>query len=211
LAPGVQSALWTPEAEGADRPGAPIIETTEEAFLLADQPERPVSFAPNALRAKILQTFRRFELTPLLDEALDLLRRVIDQQAGNAPEERLHLGLAHMLLGNYNKATTALEAALAQYPGEVYPAANYYLGRTLVEQQKDLGRAVELLRLASRHEPDNIAAYYYLGQALRMLVEQEILGEAEQALQTYLDLGAPLDHRAEVYGFLEQRRVGTAG
>lgn len=183
-------------------------QTAEEAFLLADQPEQPVSFAPDDLRQKILQTFRHFELTPLLDEALELLRRVIDQQAGNAPEERLHLGLAHMLLGNYNKATTSLEAAIDQHPGEVYPAANYYLGRTLVEQEKDLGRAVELLRLASQHEPDNIAVYYYLGQALRMLVEQEILGEAEQALQTYLDQGAPLDHRAEVYAFLEKRRAG---
>ena len=46
-----------------------------------------------------------------------------------------------------------------------------------------------------------------VAQALRMLVEQEILGEAEQALQTYLDQGAPLDHRAEVYDFLEKRRT----
>jgi hypothetical protein len=70
---------------------------------------------------------------------------------------------------------------------------------------RDLGRAVSELNRVTEREPDNVLAYYFLGQALRALVERENLARAEQALRTYLDRGAPLGHEAEIIAFLAER------
>ena len=56
----------------------------------------------------------------------------------------------------------------------------------------------------------NIAAHYYLGKSLQALVEQEILTEAEQAYQTYLNAGSPLGQEEEVEEFLKSRKESKA-
>jgi len=91
-------------------------------------------------------------------------------------------------------------------PAEPYPEAHYWLGRVLYESKKDPARAVSELRLATQESPDNIAAHYYLGKALRALVEQEILTEAERAYRTYLNAGSPLGQQEEVQEFLRSRQ-----
>ena len=58
----------------------------------------------------------------------------------------------------------------------------------------------------SRLDPRKTEAHFYLGQALRDLVERETLVEAEQAFRTYLDQGAPLGHEEEVQEILKSRR-----
>jgi hypothetical protein len=57
---------------------------------------------------------------------------------------------------------------------------------------------VDELHPAIKADPNNTKAYFYLGQAIRVLVEQDLMLEAEQALQTYANGGAPLGHRNEV-------------
>jgi hypothetical protein len=69
----------------------------------------------------------------------------------------------------------------------------------------NLPRAVDELRRATQADPGNKKAYFYLGQAIRALMVQDLLLEARQALQVYLDGGSPLGQRDEVQKFLESR------
>jgi len=71
----------------------------------------------------------------------------------------------------------------------------------LYKSQLNLPRAVDELRRVIQTDPTNVKAQFYLGQAIRGLVEQDLLSEAEQALQTYVDAGALLDQRDEVQKF----------
>jgi tetratricopeptide (TPR) repeat protein len=147
-----------------------------------------------------------------------ILKRLIEQRNGAAPEELFNLGIAHYILKNYGRSITALQAAIDQVvtntkseastmPPEPYPKAHYWLGRVLYESKKDPARAVSELRLATQENPDNIAAHYYLGKALQALVEQEILTEAERAYLTYLNAGSPLGQQEEVQDFLRSLKA----
>jgi tetratricopeptide (TPR) repeat protein len=149
--------------------------------------------------------------------AVFTLKRLIEQHNGMAPEELFNLGIAHYILKNYGRSITALQTAIDQVvtntrseastmPPAPYPEAHYWLGRVLYESKKDPARAVSELRLATQESPDNIAAHYYLGKALRALVEQEILKEAERAYRTYLNAGSPLGQQEEVQEFLRSRQ-----
>ncbi len=191
---------FDPEAEGYGY----VDEAVEDAIIVGGA-DRQISFSIATLRDRILKTFARFELTPIIGETKTVLRRVIEQQNGNDPEGHLNLGIAHMIMGEYDKAIQELNASLRQRWRN--PITDYYLGRTRVEQQQDLGRAVNDLQKATEQNPENVAAFYYLGLALEMMVNQEIFGQAETAYQTYLDQGAPLDHRREVLDFLTKRRT----
>ena len=89
---------------------------------------------------------------------------------------------------------------------EIPPDIHYHLGRALFEVGSNLSGAVSELRLATSAEPANARAQLYLGQAIRALVERETLIEARQALQRYLDAGAPAGRAAEVRSFLAKGR-----
>lgn len=128
-------------------------------------------------------------------ETISLLERLVEQRNGLDPEGQLGLGIAHFQAGNTERALEALEAAIAQEAG---PAAHYHMGRVLLESGSDPERAVSELRAAVEGRPDYAPAYYFLGRALRRLVERETRLEAVQALQRYLASGAPLGHRAVV-------------
>jgi cytochrome c-type biogenesis protein CcmH/NrfG len=84
--------------------------------------------------------------------------------------------------------------------------ATFHLGRVLFVGEISLDSAVSELTEAVRLDPDNVAAYYYLGQAIRTQVERNILKRAEDALRTYLSRGAPLGHEDEVREFLGSRK-----
>jgi predicted Zn-dependent protease len=83
--------------------------------------------------------------------------------------------------------------------------AHYYIGRALLESDRDFARSVSELRQAKQTDPENPAIYYYLGRAIRALVEQETLVEAENAFQNYLNAGTPLGQEEEVRQFLKSR------
>lgn len=83
------------------------------------------------------------------------------------------------------------------------------LGSVLQKDGKYLARAVSELRLATQQPPEHSPAHFYLGKALRALVEQEILTEAEKAFQNYLEAGAPLGQQEEIQTFLQSRKNTT--
>lgn len=80
--------------------------------------------------------------------------------------------------------------------------ATFHLGRILFLGEFDFDRAVSELEETVRLDPDNVLAYYYLGQAIRVQVERNTLKRAEDVLRTYLVRGAPLGHEDEVREFL---------
>jgi tetratricopeptide (TPR) repeat protein len=168
-------------------------------------------FSPSALDSKIQDSWIKIQEEPT-QQAVLILKRLVEQRNGAAPEELFNLGIAYYILQQYGKSITALQAAIEQVVSsnesiKPYPEAYYWLGRVLCESKQDPAWAVSELRLATQQSPDNIAAHYYLGKALRALVEQEILTEAEQAYQTYLNAGSPLGQQEEVQEFLKSRKA----
>lgn len=182
-----------------------------------------VLFDPWLLRESVAATATRIELDAVY-QAIELLWRQIDerrQQGAIHPEGWLNLGVALGVVGDYERAVTALETASAMAtpakvevnqvaahdvePEKIASEISYHLGRLLLVAQKDYGRAVSELRSATRKDPNNGRAFYYLGRAIREMVQRETLAEVEDAFSAYLDFGAPVGHRSEVVEFLRQR------
>jgi tetratricopeptide (TPR) repeat protein len=88
--------------------------------------------------------------------------------------------------------------------------ASFQLGKVLYAEGRDYARAVSLLADTVGQEPHNSAAHYYLGQAIRGQIEQDMYRRAEQALRTYLEQGAPIGHEEEVREFLRIRGRSSA-
>ncbi len=169
------------------------------------------------LKRSVDASLKQIEQEPI-KQIVSILQRLIEQRNGFDPEGHLNLGVTYYLLGEYEKSITTLESTLAEVSGQHpkmmeqrsgnqqdYPEAHYWLGRVLYESDRDLARAVSGLRLATQQDPTNVSAHYYLGQALRALVKQEILTEAERAFETYLKGGSPLGQKDEVQEFLRSR------
>ena len=148
-----------------------------------------------------------------IHQAIELLEGMVDRGDGQDPGLHLDLGVAHAALGDYRRSVEALETAVQQHGEGEYPEARYHLGRVLLESGQDVDRAVSELRQATASAPELAAAYYHLGQAIRARVRNEAkaLGEAAEALQTYLRQGAPLGQREEVAQFLQRRSEGSLG
>jgi tetratricopeptide (TPR) repeat protein len=136
------------------------------------------------------------------------LETLANRQDGMSPEDYVDLGIAYGALKDYERAISSLKNAIDER-GESCAEARYYLGRLLYESGGDLDRTLSELRAAIEHNPEIGPAYYYLGQAIidRVERESEALGEAKEALQTYLDKGDPLGKRGEVYNFLNPRET----
>lgn len=150
------------------------------------------------------------------------------------PEGRLQLGIAYAELQNYENAQRVLEevrqicSSGGTYRSDVDSAtqssptlhqsytseklyslvieASYHLGKVLYEEGRNYDRAVSLLTEVTEENPDNDAAYYYLGQAIRAQIEQDMYKRAEEALNTYLARGAPVGKEDEVREFLQSRQ-----
>jgi uncharacterized caspase-like protein len=146
-----------------------------------------------------------------LEEAAALLERHIERRGGIYPEGFANLGVIYAERGDHERAIRSLETALAQGDAAVQRDARLQLGRVLYETRTDLGRAVDLLRMAHHQDSESAAAALYLGQAIRALVEQNLLQVAERALSGYVSLGAPYGQADEVSSFLESRRATSAG
>lgn len=146
-----------------------------------------------------------------------ILKRLIEQRNGFDPDGTLNLGIIQYVLNEPEASLAALESALAQVSEQQskiadqhevqqdYPEFHYWLGRILYESSLDPARTVSELRFATQKNPTNVAAHYYLGQALRSLMKQEFMTEAEEAFNTYLNSGSPLGHRKELQEFLKER------
>jgi tetratricopeptide (TPR) repeat protein len=183
-------------------------------------------FDSRTLRCEILELVTRLMKAPIF-ETIKLLIKMTEQceQQGNSyPEGLLNLGMAYSAVGDYEKSIQALERAIALYTDPAfmtnekeknpyaedhYHETRYQLGHVLFESGYDLSRAVSEAQEATQLDPENARAYYYLGQAIRAMVESETLAKAENALQIYLEKGAPLGHEDEVRKFLRSRLRDT--
>lgn len=205
-----------------------LLEPVLTPVVVNDNPY-DVVFSNRTMRAGILAQVNKIVQEPL-QEAIAILERVKEQREQKNepyPEGLLNLGIAYAAkfeyensMQTYDKSIQALERVVATYNdvtmleresqrdprAKVHSTeAHYYLGRILFACKLDLTRAISELRKATEGDPDNIRAYYYLGQAIRLLVERETLAKAEEALRKYLTHGAPLGHKEEVEEFLNSR------
>ena len=187
--------------------------------------DQPV-FENHRLRESALATLLRLELEPI-EEAVGMLRRLIDerqQQGDQDPAGRLDLGIACAETGDFTAAVDALERAVSLYRAastlererdphvdDHLREAHYQLGRVLYESRTDFTKAVSELDRAVALDPDNARAHYYLGQAIRQMVERETLAKATTALRRYLTMGAPLGDEDEVREFLGARTSRAQG
>jgi len=193
----------------------------EEPVLLCESPDE-LMFAPRTLRLRALQRVQQIKHAPI-SEMIEILQRLAERDQ-QRPEHYLNLGLAYAVVGEWEKSIQRLQTAVNLYDDptimeqerqidpraeELQRQARYHLGRMLFEHQRELGKAVEELHKAKRQDSDDACVYFYLGQAIRALVERESLVDAADALQTYLDKGAPLGHENEIREFLKSRQVGT--
>jgi tetratricopeptide (TPR) repeat protein len=176
--------------------------------------DEPV-FDSRTLRGDVLAIATSLKQQPIL-ETIGLLRRMIEQRQNQNdpyPEGNLNLGIAYSAMGEYDKCIDNLEHAIDLYSDPMimsreknkdpnaedhYHEAHYQLGRVLFDSKRDFARAVSELKEATRLEPENAHAYYYLGKAIIEVIKQETLIEAKRALTTYLVKGAPLGHEDEV-------------
>lgn len=211
--------LW--QTEPTELTYTQLIEGTK-AFAQGDDQDKPLFFN-HTRNAAILQLVREIEQTPI-QATIVLLHRLIEQreQQGDLyPEGRLNVGIAYAAIKDYDKGIGYLERAVALYSDPTimarelekdpnaqshYYEARYQLGRVLFESERDFSRAVSELTEATTKDTKNVRAFYYLGQAIREMVERETLAKAEAALQTYLVEGAPLGHEDEVREFLGSRK-----
>lgn len=85
--------------------------------------------------------------------------------------------------------------------------AVYHLGRVRYEREQDFDGAVSTLEWAVRLDPDNIPAYYYLGQAILEQIQRDKLTRARDVLRHYLTHGAPLGHEDAVRESIGTRKT----
>jgi uncharacterized caspase-like protein len=207
--------------QGSSRPLFGAMDHLNEPRL--DEP----LFENHSLKESIHSLLQRIDREPV-EEAVAILRRVIDerhQQGDWYPEGRLNLGIACAAAGDHAHSIEMLERTISLYRDPVpmdrekerdpraqdhLREAHYQLGRVLFESGKDFTRAVSELDKAVI-EGGDARAFYYLGQAIRQMVERETLTKAEEALKTYLAMGAPLGRENDVREFLGSRRETSPG
>lgn len=166
----------------------------------------------------VWQAINQTRYQPIRKTVADLERLLQDN---HDPDSYVNLGVAYGYMGEYDQAIEKLKTAVSQQSKQEEQAyhAHYHLGRILVESRRELGRAIEELEAATHSfEGDEqkaimiwyeqrAATYFYLGEALRLQAEQDILTAAEQAYDVYLQAGAPLGHKQEVRDFLVKRQA----
>lgn len=186
--------------------------------LLAERPticplvqgERLANFGGYIDAAGIENEFRQADLANIkqgLKEYLD----------GGNEELQIELGVNLELLGESDAALKELTVAEQKLPENAL--APYALARVLMEtnpaaaeptdqQEGRWSVIVSHLRDTVQLDPDNIPAHYYLGNAIRKLVEEESYVDAVEVYTKYLAEAAPLGHVEEVQDFINEQDPG---
>lgn len=165
-------------------------------------------------------------------DALDLaeIQKEVVSHVDNGNEDiRVDLGVVLSLLGLEDQAIRELEIASNNKDRD----ALYILGRILLDrktapqevQEQDarmmvqqeepqvLGpswtEVVNHLREAIKHDPRNIPAQYFLGQAIQGLIKEESTKNVMDAFSVYLEAGAPIGNEESVKTFIASQNPET--
>ncbi|MFB9958722.1 caspase family protein [Agromyces bracchium] len=208
------------ESARAESVSDPLVFAEEE---LLDEPV----FENHRVRESARTVLRKLDAEPIA-EAVTILRRLIDEREKRGdwdPAGRLDLGIAWAAAGDHAASIDVLERAVSLYRDPTIMMrerehdpradarlreAHYQLGRVLYESGTDFTKAVSELDKAAAMDPHDARARYYLGQAIRQMVERETLAKATTALIEYLQMGAPLGDEDGVREFLGSRAAPTS-
>ncbi|MCX6033045.1 MAG: caspase family protein [Chloroflexi bacterium] len=184
-----------------------------QPYFVGDQLDLDERIFSNAvLEERIRALIRQRIIQRPIQETISALKETIQRQDGIDPASHLDMGVAYAAIGDFKHSLRELEKAIDQSPDQYCPEAYYHRGRVHYEANDNLDQAVSDLKQAKLGEPDNPRIHYYFGQAIRARVarENEALRDAQEALKTYLESGAPLGRRDEVQQFLNSGlRIGT--
>jgi len=155
------------------------------------------------IEEKMTALFRRAERQPIA-RAASLLGRLIEKRGNQDPDGRVSRGVAYGLLGDLSLALADLDVAIQLFSdaGRSCFEARYHYGRLLVESKRDPARAMSELEKAVEEQPNHPGARYFLGVAIRQMIEQQWLERVGEHWRRYVELGAPLGHLEEVSTFL---------
>lgn len=170
-------------------------------YYLGDNLDEALFSAPVQER-QIQELIERKIYQRPLHQAKRLLKLLIERHNSVHAEAHLNLGIVHAALGEYKDSRAELERAIEQFDNAVPAEAHYQLGRVIFEMDGELDQSITELQRARALEPENLPLHYYLGQAIHKRIERQTLREAHDALQKYLDGGAPLGRRTEVEALL---------
>ncbi len=201
-----------------------------QPFFVGIRPAE-ILFSNVILEEEVENAIRRQIFEEPLQRVEELSNRLLARRDGEDMEAWLNLGIVQAARGDFGSGLRSLQEALKREEiglPELCHEAHYHLGRVMTisasaatapaiaigygqERPGDLDTAISELRDAIRGNPDNAAAYYFLGRAIFTRVEQEQLVEAEKAWETYLELGAPAGHKEEIRQQLAARRSSGRG
>lgn len=160
-------------AEERRRAGLPDIASVDGDD---EMPSGPSSFAE----------MRSAERDGRLQDAIDLCEALVLRAVGDQPEPVLELHRLYTRAGDPQSGIDALQAYLAQQPGNIPVTAALGLAKL---DMRELKSAEELLRAVAEARPDDLAVLLGLGQAI---AGQERFAEAGQWLDRAL-AGNPSD------------------
>lgn len=177
-------------------------------YCSSGEQDHDLVFAPRS--DELLTKLLALRMQPVRDAAA-LLRAWTGRPGGIERGAYFYLGLAHFVAGEHEAAIRALRKAreLGSDGGARIADVAYYLGRAYLAPGDDLAAAVSELEAATRADPENGPAHYYLGEAIRNLVLKQTLVRAAAAFERYLECGAPHGHIDEVEAQLEAWRPRT--
>lgn len=144
----------------------------------------------------------------MLEELEDEFRQGIER---GSEELRVDLAVVLRALDKKEEAIEELEKAESRKDRHAY----YPLGRLYLEQEDlssgednegtTLSAITGYLQKAIQLDPDNIPAHFFLGKALKELIQQESNDQIIEAFDTYLKAGSPLGFEDVAQEFLNSQ------
>ena len=168
-----------------------------QPHVICDDPRRMLfcnGVQEDAIQRQIAHDFLHYPLRQIIEHS----RRLLVDDDKRDRELLVGISVAHAAMGQYDRAIRMLDRACKGSPE--YAAAQYHLGRILLERANDeqLVPAINALMEAKKLEDErHVSTFYYLGLAIwrRAAVARN---EAKSAWETYLARGAPIGRSEEV-------------
>ena len=144
----------------------------------------------------------------MLEELEDEFRQGIER---GSEELRVDLAVVLRALDKKEEAIEELEKAESRKDRHAYyPLGRMYLEHGALRSGEDndgttLSAITGYLQKAIQLDPDNIPAHFFLGKALKELIQQESNEKIIEVFETYLQADAPLGFEEEAQSFLNSQ------